>query len=775
MIISQDKQKQVVQSHDFDSVNCTIDAEDMRYVASLLRNNYSNPILAVVREISANALDANAEANASRKIEITLPSNLNPRFIVRDFGNGLSKEEVFGLYSKYGKSTKRSSNNYIGAFGIGKFAPLSYGDNFTCVSHHNGTKSVYNIFVNEDDDTKIVEIGKGVPTDEPSGLSLEVAVADSDVDTFRSVVKDFFRFFNKEELPKFIGVGDDEEFLEPYNVIMEGSDWFIIEQKQHGYNYHRHHHESHALMGRVSYPLKSDAINISAHLTEDQKEKGYANQLLSLIQQDNLYIRFDIGQLKLHHSREAIEYNKTTQKEIVSVLLRVREEVGEIAKEKLGNAEDIWDAKVKYAQVVNSLPYNLRGIFENSFEWNGTLVNNMVFQRDYKWQDDIIITEYFKEDDSDATNGYRVRSQKSNRINPSDDTALIIQDVKSHHGNALRVRTLFQKDENLKNAIIVRCATQDAEDHLYDVDGMQFNLIKKDRFNFASEIEKAKLQSRGKAVRGESRASVPLFELDWQKTNSYAYRNTDYWLNCTQNIDELESSDKVLIYVPIANYKVVDENATGQEESIALNSLVNDVNAILNLHKKSDDSFDKDNVLVLGVRRKDCSKLDKTLWSNWKDYKIDFCKQYVIDHEDELIASEKALAFNHNDVNMSDYHLLDRLLDSPAFRKHMRNNLDKTHIINLVVSDLEIMSEDNKDIQTLGRVVKYLRNNAKEWIEKNVKSKYDINEFNDNCKKVAEKYPLLANIAGQTYSYQSFDENDFGKNIVDYVIMSDLV
>ena len=62
MIITQDKNKQVVQSHDFESVNCTIDAEDMRYVASLLRNNYSNTRLAVVREITANALDANAEA-----------------------------------------------------------------------------------------------------------------------------------------------------------------------------------------------------------------------------------------------------------------------------------------------------------------------------------------------------------------------------------------------------------------------------------------------------------------------------------------------------------------------------------------------------------------------------------------------------------------------------------------------------------------------------------------------------------------------------------------
>ena len=64
MIITQEKNKQVVQSHDFDNVTCTIDAEDMRYVASLLRNNYSNPTLAVVREISANALDANIEANA---------------------------------------------------------------------------------------------------------------------------------------------------------------------------------------------------------------------------------------------------------------------------------------------------------------------------------------------------------------------------------------------------------------------------------------------------------------------------------------------------------------------------------------------------------------------------------------------------------------------------------------------------------------------------------------------------------------------------------------
>src|SRR6056300_1652997 len=191
MIITQEKNK-VVSSHDFESVNCTIDAEDMRYVASLLRNNYSNTRLAVVREISANALDANAEAGVTRPIEVKLPTNMNPTFAVRDFGGGLSQEDVFGLYSKYGKSTKRESNNYIGAFGIGKFAPLSYGENFTCVSYHGGLKISYNIFVDENDDTKITKLFEE-PSDEPTGLSIEVAVSEEDRDEFRNVAQNFFR------------------------------------------------------------------------------------------------------------------------------------------------------------------------------------------------------------------------------------------------------------------------------------------------------------------------------------------------------------------------------------------------------------------------------------------------------------------------------------------------------------------------------------------------------------------------------------------------------
>jgi hypothetical protein len=228
MIITQEKNKQVVQSHNFDEVNCTIDAEDMRYVASLLRNNYSNPTLAVVREISANAIDANLEAGSTRPIEIKLPTAMKSTFSVRDFGGGLSQEEVFGLYSKYGKSTKRESNNYIGAFGIGKFAPLSYGDSFTCVSYKDGWKVSYSVFVNEDDDTKIVKL-HDEPSDEPSGLCIEVAVAEGDQDNFREVVKNFFQFFSDEDMPKFIGV--EEDYIQAPKIALESptNSWFFID------------------------------------------------------------------------------------------------------------------------------------------------------------------------------------------------------------------------------------------------------------------------------------------------------------------------------------------------------------------------------------------------------------------------------------------------------------------------------------------------------------------------------------------------------------------
>ena len=166
-------QRNVVESHDFKSEIATIDANEMRYISSLLRNNYSNVILATARETIANAVDANK--GSSRDVEITAPTRLSPTFVVRDFGAGLSESDLFGLYTKYGRSTKRSDNDSIGGFGIGRFAPLSYTDSFTVTSRHKGNEIVISVYVDEHGDTRFTKLSD-VSTSEPSGVEISVAV-----------------------------------------------------------------------------------------------------------------------------------------------------------------------------------------------------------------------------------------------------------------------------------------------------------------------------------------------------------------------------------------------------------------------------------------------------------------------------------------------------------------------------------------------------------------------------------------------------------------------
>jgi len=767
MIIAEDKKKRVISSHDFDSVECTIDAEDMRYVASLLRNNYSNPQLAVIREITANGLDANIEAKAKRRVEISIPSRFNPNFCVRDFGSGLSQEDVFGLYSKYGKSTKRTSNSYIGAFGIGKFAPLSYGNNFTCVSFHGGKKTSYNVFVNENDDTKIVKLDEE-PSSEPTGLSVEVAIADSDINNFRDICKSFFKFFAEDEMPIFVGIADDEKFLVEWDTIMEAEDstWQIISDNEDYWA--RSHHEAHAFMGRVHYPINTGSIDFAELCkSEDDDTESDAGYLRELCQQDNLYIRFDIGELKLHHSRESLEYNKQTQLAVIKRLRQVRADIEEIAKEKLDSATCLWDAKCKYAQVMNALPHTLQGLFRNSFEWEGIKITNPSFDRNYKLVEDIIITEYTKQTDKDVTDGYKVKSRKQGRILCHDQSILAVQDTASSYGNSLKARRLFNENEGATVVFVVDATTDEGEEHLWtDVDGMRFDLISPDNINLLSKVEKAKLKA-GTRQSGESRASVPVFTLASERR--HCYRNTDYWNNSESTIDDLEEldGDVPLVYIPIANYKIVNENGKGQESDSSLRDLLNEYKQMKNID-------DKDYPIVYGIRRKDCSKLDKSVWMDWRQFKIHFAQTHLLKHRKKLEAGQKKVAFKEHQYEMKNYRTLEALLNNTkSLSDILKNILGKDHDI-IIASDIcREATKNQDDITTLYNLLQFLKTESQEWVKKNFPDSYNWKEYDYLCKDIQDRYPLLVNISNEVYAWQDMKQNNFGRNIAKYISMCD--
>ena len=355
---------------------------------------------------------------------------------------------------------------------------------------------------------------------------------------------------------------------------------------------------------------------------------------------------------------------------------------------------------------------------------------------------------------------------------------MVLQDMKSNHGNALRARTLFEEKENLEKVIVVYLADENAEEYAYDIEGMQFGKITKERFLYTSNIEKAKLQSRGKAVSGESRGDVPVFELDIDDTNRYKSRNAQFWLNCNENIDELEAGNRELIYIPIANYKVVNEVGTGQEESVTLDSINRDIQGVRRIQHEvhgADDTFEFP--LVIGVRRKDCTKLTKTRWKSWANYKKDFAKSYLVKHKKKVAESEKAMAFSENKYSMENYGKLASLLDNKKFHRVVRREItDKNHVWNNLLDDMDLMANANEpQFQTISHLVNFMRREDEEWTEKNIPSTFEADEFDNNCKEICDKYPLLVNIASEVYGWQEMEKDNFGKNMTDYILMCDLV
>jgi hypothetical protein len=760
MIIEKDK-KTIVQSHDFDSVNCTIDAEDMRYVASLLRNNYSNTRLAVVREISANALDANVEANETRPIEISIPSKLSPTFRVRDFGGGLSKEDVFGLYSKYGKSTKRQSNNYIGAFGIGKFAPLSYGDNFTCVSYNGGLKSSYNVFVNDNDDTKIVELQEPEPSNEPSGLCIEVAVSESDVDDFRKIIKNFFEFFSDKEMPKFIG--DDGTFIRNRSKVIESKNgsWFFLEDERNDSYYSQRSYNAHIIMGRVAYPLDKNSVQVD-NFVESSRKKDIIYNLLG---QTNFYLRLPLGAVKLHHSRESLEYNKATQQKIIGAMLKACDEVQEIAKEKLADSNDLFEAKSNYARIVNSMPYNMRQIFENAFEWNGIKIQSATFHREHKMYEDLILTQTTRESDSSARNGFKVRSQKVSRIHCDDETIFLMQDIESSHGNNLRARTIFNENDKLNTIFFINPLTKLAKSYIKNE--WNFNLVDKKHIRLTSNVVKEKIQYNGVRKSNGSRANIPLFEMVQERPS---YRNIDYWKNVKEDIDKIQDDtdgaiDGKLVYVKIKNYKIdSDDYDLGKVYSLCDR-----------VRKRSDDKSDAKKFRLFGIRSGDVSKLDSDSWISFEDFLLQNSKDYLLSNLTE--AKKSYIKFSVDSLNHDNADIQKSIADCRYNLAYIMNatrikfdKLPKDNLIRKIRSDFQIIINDGACPQCSSAIA-FISKFDKDWLKFNLDNGFSAKQFAKDIDAIREKYSFLDYVSNSVNSYRA-DEKLF-KDIIDYILLCD--
>ena len=324
MIIEQENRR-ITKSEEFKSSKHTISDAGAEYMFGLIRDSlYSDKIGSPLREVSINATDAHVEAGIEdTPIKITLPTRFDLSFTCRDFGSGLSTEDMYGLYSTAGESTKRESNRFAGHFGVGKFSPLGYSDSFTVTSFFGGFKSIFNILISEDGIGETVLMHKE-QSSESSGLEVTIPVKSSDIWTFHEAAQKLFRFFKV----KPIFTNADFELEESGELLVSGDCFKIYKDRSRTTSY--------AVMGNTGYPIDPESIKWT---NEEQ------NSFLPDVLRIGAVLDFEIGELKVTGSRESLQYNEKTQRTISNKLIKVKEECLKETRKEIANCKSAFEVK----------------------------------------------------------------------------------------------------------------------------------------------------------------------------------------------------------------------------------------------------------------------------------------------------------------------------------------------------------------------------------------------------------------------------------------------
>lgn len=319
--------------------------QDQGMIFDILRNKmYSNPILAICREISCNARDAHREVGTPEvPVHVYLPNNLEPFFKIKDFGPGISPDRMSNIFIKYTASTKRGDNIQTGGFGLGAKTPFSYSDTFSIITNFNGIKYNYSCFIDETKVGKLALFSQS-PTDDPNGTEIIVPVKPTDFNSFRDSAERSMRHW--QTLPVVKGASVNWNIPQRF---LEGTDWFIGEDISGGYNYNYRYDNRGCklIVDGIEYPMDLEAL------------RKYSDTKIIDAIRGTLYLNFNVGELSLSASREQVYLDKPTQAKISQRIKDVTQQIIKIANDKIEAFPDLWQANIYCRKELTELFSNL--------------------------------------------------------------------------------------------------------------------------------------------------------------------------------------------------------------------------------------------------------------------------------------------------------------------------------------------------------------------------------------------------------------------------------
>jgi hypothetical protein len=260
----------------------SFDQNSISHLMSILIDLYSDPEQAVVREYSTNALDSHKAAGNTDPINIVLPTKYGPIFKVIDHGIGMSVDDVHDIYSLYGASTKRDSDEEVGMLGLGAKSALTYTSQFTLITRKGGTQATV-LITREHDGAGAVQVMDTCATDERDGVEVQIPV--KDVYSFNQTAREFFKYWEPG-----LALIDGEPTV-PFKASMKLDDDVLLTQEG----------QDVIVMGNVPYPVPPHVIGLVAESRSGNTVPTYA------------VVRVPIGVVDFTPSREALQMTKRTE------------------------------------------------------------------------------------------------------------------------------------------------------------------------------------------------------------------------------------------------------------------------------------------------------------------------------------------------------------------------------------------------------------------------------------------------------------------------------
>lgn len=316
MIISLDNNE--VEMSGIDNVNnftISMTPEAFQVLSSTM---YSDSVSAILRELGTNAVDSVVQAGTPNvPFTIKLPDYLDPTFYIRDYGVGLTPEEVRTIYTSYFTSTKTNSNNAIGCFGLGSKSVFAYTQNFTVITYKDGTEYAFAIFINE----------KGMPsyaqtyqknTDEPNGVKIAFPIKSNDFNDFKIKAHNIYYWFTVK--PEILGNSVDLT-VPPSGFsqkLLSGNNWTLYR----GGSYSYQNGVFYVTMGNILYK------------TTEECPDG------------NCLLDSNIGDYDITSSREELKYTDKTNKALEKRIKEYNAEKVAIFNAQLDKCETLYEARL---------------------------------------------------------------------------------------------------------------------------------------------------------------------------------------------------------------------------------------------------------------------------------------------------------------------------------------------------------------------------------------------------------------------------------------------